>query len=686
MSEGEKISLLFIKIFLFLIPLSLILVCPGYFCNFNLLFPYITGKAIFFRALIQLSALLLIIFLVSNKQYIPKKNDYLFYSSILLFLGITLINIFSIRPYISFWGNAERMEGVWGLFHFLLWFWVLYIYLKIDPNFKKSIFYSFLITSYIISIIEISQGLKGEIRPNATLGNATYVGFFGILMIFLSIYFLKYIKEKFVHYIIYLSIILNLAAIFISQSRGAILALFGAIVVSLIYYFLSSKTKLSIKISVIIALLIFSFAFYQFLKTDYAFKIIGIKRIAETIKDPRTYMARWIAWHIFWDGFKAKPLIGYGLENSPVVFFKFFNYNLFNYEEAIFDRPHNKYIEILVTTGILGAILWLIFFISIVYSIFKNEDDRFYKSALLGLFTSYILQNFVLFDVQASYLPFFFGLSLLSTPMKENKQKLDFLIAFPIVSFSIGLFLIFFALNIFHLYIVDQVIKGLSAPYPEGLDKFYYLSSFNTQFLPEIAIMASRYLEENISKIHKGDEIYKFLEIFERAYKKDPYDTRIFNSLITHLTRIIDAKRRMGLDYSSEYKEAIQLFNHFVTLYPKFPDLEIQYAQFLKGMGEKEKALEILKDVRNKYKESPRVLYYLGITYLDLGYTKEALESINEAIARHLYPNNPLQYLIAIRIYMLNNQKDKAQKFIDEYLQKFNDTSSKELLEKFLKP
>jgi hypothetical protein len=132
MSEGEKISLLFIKIFLFLIPLSLILVCPGYFCSFNLLFPYITGKAIFFRALIQLSALLLIIFLVSNKQYVPKKNDYLFYSSILLFLGITLINIFSIRPYISFWGNAERMEGVWGLFHFLLWFWVLYIYLKID--------------------------------------------------------------------------------------------------------------------------------------------------------------------------------------------------------------------------------------------------------------------------------------------------------------------------------------------------------------------------------------------------------------------------------------------------------------------------------------------------------------------------------------------------------------------------
>jgi predicted Zn-dependent protease len=196
--------------------------------------------------------------------------------------------------------------------------------------------------------------------------------------------------------------------------------------------------------------------------------------------------------------------------------------------------------------------------------------------------------------------------------------------------------------------------------------------------------MTSRYLEENISKIHRGDEIYKFLEIFERAYKKDPYDTRIFNSLITHLTRIIEAKRRMNLDYSNEYKEALQLFNHFVTLYPKFPDLEIQYAQFLKGMGEKEKALEILKDVRSKYKESPRVLYYLGIIYLDLGEKEEALKNIDEALKRNLYPSNQLQYLIVIRTYIMNNKKEEAQKFINEYLQKFNDTSSQELLKNFI--
>lgn len=683
--------LFFIKILLFLIPLSLILVCPGYFCNLDLLFPYITGKAIFFRALIQLTTLLLIFYLIKNKQYIPLKNEYIFYSSIILFLAIAIINIFSLRPYLSFWGNAERMEGVWGLFHFLLWFWVLWIVFKIDPNFKKTIFYSFLITSFIISLIEIQQGLiNKENRPSSTLGNATYVGFFGILMIFLSLYFLKEIKQKYIPGLIYISIILNLLAIFISQSRGAILALLIGISSFILVYFLNSKIKFTVKIIVLIFILLFFISFYQFLKTDYALKIPGIKRIAETLKNPRAYMARWIAWNIFIDAFKSRPIIGFGLENSPIAFFKYFNPDLFNYEEAIFDRPHNKYIEILVTTGIIGAIFWLIFFISIFYSIFKNENDNYYRSALFGLFMVYLVQNFVLFDIQSSYIPFLFGISLLSKKrekMGKNEKvgkNLEISSSFIIKIFTVGLILILFILNLFHLYIVDQTIKGLRSPYPKGLDRFYYLSSFDSQFLPEIAIMASRYLEDNISKINKAKDIYKFLEIYERANKKDPYDTRIFNILLTHLIRIIESKKSRGLDYSSEYEKLTNLFNKFISQYPNFPDIEIQYAQFLKGMGEKEKALEILENVRKKYRESVRTLYYIAELYLELGENKKAADFLDDVFQRGFYPTNQLQYLISIKIYFLNNQKEKVENLIKSYLARYNDTSSIEMLKEFI--
>lgn len=681
MSKEEKNILFILKILTFLIPFSLILVCPNYFCIFNLFFPYITGKAIFFRILVEISFALTLFLIFKNINLIPSKKEYIFWSSIILILVMLLLIPFSYRPYLSFWGNAERMEGFWGLLHFLMWFWVLYILFKIDPEYKKTIFYSFLIVLYIVSLIEISQKLKGTIRPDSTFGNPTYIGFFSVLMFFLCLYFLKD-SNYFEKSVIFVGILFSILNIFISETRGSIVALIIAIPISVLYYFLSSRVKLSVKI--ISTILIFSLIIFLFLfiKSPYAKNLPLFGRLHDTLYDPKAYMARWLAWNIFINAWGKEPIIGYGLENSPIAYFKAFNPEIYNYEEVIFDRPHNKYIEILVTTGIIGAIFWFLFYLSVFISIFRDEKDRYLKSTLLGLFLGYLGQNLTLFDIQASYLPLFFGLSLVSIPIQpEKKVKIERLSLKILV---MGLTLIGILLNLYHFYIAMEIINALNSPYPLGFYKFQRLISIGSNFIPEIANMTARYLEANISKISTIKEAHEFTKIYLEALKKDPYDSRLYNIVLIHLSRIINAKKANKMDYTFEKNISLNLYKNYLTLYPNYPDIYLDYARFLQGLGEKEKAIKILEGIRIKYRESPRVLFLLANLYYLIDEKEKAFNLMEETIARGLYPENQIQYLIVLRI-LKDRDNEKFYRFLNEYKSKFNDSESLKILDTILK-
>ncbi|MBU4142776.1 O-antigen ligase family protein, partial [Patescibacteria group bacterium] len=54
-------------------------------------------------------------------------------AAVLIFLAINfLAALFGIDFYTSFWGNLERMGGIWGLLHFVVWFFMLTSVFKMD--------------------------------------------------------------------------------------------------------------------------------------------------------------------------------------------------------------------------------------------------------------------------------------------------------------------------------------------------------------------------------------------------------------------------------------------------------------------------------------------------------------------------------------------------------------------------
>lgn len=669
-----------IKIICFLIPFSLLIIAKG------LLFPYITGKAIYFRVLVEIAVFLTIILLLKRKELLPNKKEYIFWSSLLLLLSMFILIPFSARPLFSFWGNAERMEGVWGTLHFFLWFYVLYFLFKAEPESKKLIFWSFAAVALLINIQGIQDGLSSHgSRPFATLGNATYIGFFNLLMMFISVYFLGvYRKDLFLQIIIGALMIISIATLLISQTRGSIMGAAAGIIVLAVYSIIASNKKIGIKILISGLLVLLILGFYLFLRTDFTAKIPGISRVSQSITQGKTlYMPRLISWGIFWEAFKTKPIFGFGLENSPDAYYRYFNPDMFKYEEVIFDRPHNKFLEIMVTQGIVGFILWVLFIFSAFYFL-KFIRDKYLKGALLSFLAAYLVQNFTLFDMQASYLLFFFGLALFTLEKQETKTiqfktsrdkqelaKNNIIISIAAVLLIAGLYLDFY-----HFYIVKNIIKNLTVQPDKAINGFYSLAGKHNPFLQEEAIILNNYINQNISSINKSDEINKIAMILKKAYEKDSLDLRVVNIYTAFLTMEIKAKANQSLDFAEEKAEAEKIFQNLLTQYPKFPDIYVNYSIFLSTIGEKQKALEVLKNGKDLFVKSKRLTYAIANIFENQGESAVALDFLQSAKKEGWEPQNLDMRLFLLRLLLKGKQFEEAKTEISNILKTDNSTTT----------
>jgi O-antigen ligase len=666
----------YLTIILFLIPFSLLIV------DNDVLFPFITTKAIFFRILVSLGLIFSLWLYLLNPSTFPKKN-YLFLAICLFFIANIISTIFSVNPYRSFWGNAERMEGTWSLFFYLSYFFLLFTLFQFNPQAKKTIFYSILIVTTLISIIELQQAfiLKEE-RPSATLGNPTYIGFLNLLTIFLILYF--YFEAKTFEKYFYVPLIaLNFLSLIASQTRGSILGLLVGIFVFVFFYLLLSKIETKKKILAFSLFFIFLISFFFFLKTDIALQIPGIKRLSETLQNPVSVFPRFYAWKIFLNAFQEKPFFGWGPETMPIAFFSNFDPRIFNYEQAIFDRPHNKFIEVLVSIGIFGFISWLLIFLAFIYYVFKTNINFYQKSALLAFLFSYLAQNFSLFDMQASYILFFYGLSLITQKIefKENKERF----IRPYLILISGLSLIVIIIHLQHLYIVRKIISYLRESDPKiAGEGFLRLSEIAGPFLSEEAHMAMNYFVSNLNKIKDTQTFYNFYDVVKKAYEKDNKEYKTINTYLSFKTMLIEVQKQIGQDPSKEIQEVQKIYENLISMYPNYHEIYVNYAKFLYENGQKEKARDILTQGEKIAKNYPKYYLYEAVFYYSLNENKLAYEKINLALKNNFQFSLDQDFEAGLRIYLANQDVENSKKLISLWLKQNNSSSTKQKIAEIL--
>lgn len=675
----------YLTIIAFVIPFTLLIVDVG------VLFPFITTKALLFRSLVSLGFIFVVWLYLLNPGSFPKKN-YLFLAIVIFLIANIFSTIFSISPYRSFWGNAERMEGLWSMFFYFGYLFLLMTLFQFAPERKKIIFFSILIVSTLISFIEINQVFfEGQIRPSATLGNATYVGFLNLLTIFLILFFFSNSKSLLEKGLYLILIFINLVSLLGSQTRGSILGLLTGVFFALFFYVLFSQIKTSRKIFFFSVGFIVILGFYFFLQTDLALKIVGVGRLAETLKNPLSVFPRFFAWKIFLDAFKAKPIFGWGQESLPIAFFSHFDPRISLYEKAIFDRPHNKFIEVLVSTGIIGFLTWILIFAAFVYLLIKQNFNLYQKSILFGLLFAYFGQAFSLFDMQASYLVFFFALALVMPKIEVKEDRERFIRPYLVLVSGIALILI--VIHIQHYYVLRSIIRTLIGINPQTgnvdpvytANEFKRLSNIAGPFLTEEAVMIANYLSENLKKINDFGAFLNFSEVIDKAYQKDKLDFRLTNIYLSNLYIWLAIEKQLGQNSNLTLARIEKVFNDLINFYPLVPETYPQYALFLAQTKNTSSAISILekgeRKIANIYPE-----YFLreSLVLLELGEKKLAYEKINKFKNLNTLPLSADDYLVMLEVFLANQNVENSKRIISEWLKLDNSSSTKELITRLL--
>ncbi|MBX4197928.1 O-antigen ligase family protein [Candidatus Parcubacteria bacterium] len=406
---------------IFIIPFIHLIVANSYF------FPFITGKGFAFRIIVEIIFGAWAILALTHPHYRPKKSWIMW--SILAFIAIiTLADIFGANPYKSIWSNYERMEGLITLLHlgayFVIaatvlsterlwnWFWNTSLAASVII-----IFYSFF---QIFGLITINQS---STRLDATFGNATYLAVYMLFHVFITAYlviskryflFMPHVNKLKSKLIVGIPLILLQAIIlYKTATRGAMLGLIAGILCAsvLIVIFERRRPRLKrVALGFIGAVLIVIVGFLAVRQTSFVQNSPVLVRFASISINDKTTISRFILARMAFEGFKERPILGWGQENFNYVFNKYYDPGLYG-QEQWFDRTHNVITDWLIAGGALGLLAYLSFYASLLWGIWRKHRGEEYftipeKSILTGLLLAYFIHNLFVFDNLISYILF----------------------------------------------------------------------------------------------------------------------------------------------------------------------------------------------------------------------------------------------------------------------------------------
>ncbi len=392
----------------------------------GLYFPFIAGKAIIFRILIELALAFLLahILLANNRsallQTIKTQLRRPINISVILFALIAVSTaLISQNPTQAFWSNFERGEGAFQIMHYALFF-LLSSILFTDPKTIIRTIKATIITSGLLCVYGFAQlyfykfpnpELAGKLkiiaadkRISGTLGNPSYLGGYLIISIALIIYMMRRSKTAIQKTLWGALLAVESFALLQTGTRGALLAVMVAgltVLIAEIWFAHTRKGRL-VAFGLLLTCSIAGITFVATSQASFWQHIPVVNRFLNIGGALKEIQPRLWTWGSAVAGVIERPLLGWGAENFPYVFDKYYNPKHFGIE-SFFDRTHNVFLEYLISGGItlLFAYLAIFFF---YYKEIKRYPRNLWKSILFALPIAYFTQGFFLFDVLPVYI------------------------------------------------------------------------------------------------------------------------------------------------------------------------------------------------------------------------------------------------------------------------------------------
>lgn len=365
--------------------------CNKYFRFFLTLFcfsPLLIGP--FSGYGFKLFAILALIFI--TKPHF--KKSFIFYCSSFYLLCLTISAFLGKNIVFSFFGDENRNEGIitqylfFGLFLFFTyayraekkWDWLLKLILVVSFVLALASICQFLGFSKFFN--DIGAGIS------SLLVNSGFYGLYLSLILFLNIFLLSKEKNKNCRIFESVCLALNFIFLILSLCRAGWIGFCAG----LLWIFVGNiKTIWAYKEVFLISCLVGLVAVGTIVFSSDLVK----SRLTEVIKTNVLETGlRAPAWREALKDFKNNIWFGVGPEN-----FRWDTWNPYRSKEPlIFDRPHNKFIELLATTGILGTFAYFLLFFSLFLKLWKIKEKGT-RLIFQGFLICFFIQNLFWFDL-----------------------------------------------------------------------------------------------------------------------------------------------------------------------------------------------------------------------------------------------------------------------------------------------
>jgi O-antigen ligase len=646
----NKTLTLIIKILIgatFFVPLLLL---PQHF-----IFPFIVPKILAFRtlALLMFGAWILSMYAHPQRMYGYFKHPVNIALALYVF-SLTISTFFGVDWYKSFWDNHERMLGLFTIVHYVL-FYVVASTILTKWNDWKWLFRVFLLAGSVVMCIGIVQRFiepeyllnRSSDRVSATLGNAIYMGAYGMFMLFVSA--ILFIKERELPWRIYLVItaLLGLTGMMISGTRGVFVGFMASLAALLVSYVFSLREHKKIQKTlgiIIVCCVAVLIGLFVFRKTNVVSSIPTIGRLVNT-DIANSVGTRLIAWEIAYDAFKERPVFGWGPNNFFYAFNKYYNPESLRYgfSETWFDNAHNATVNVIAVQGMFGLLAYLATFVVPIFMLWHafraGRLDPHTTSLGTAFLVAHYIQQLFVFENPTSYLYLFFFYAFVYYASHEKKPRTEPPRHIPVwLTVGVGVFalLVIYSTNIQAARANNASLNALRGVYQgkEPVAFFLHAVSIPSPHIDDIRADFARAVGEgrnNFINSGRADEYQALLAValneLEKNFRLHPRDIRI-HMQVTLLSQIA-AEMAQNEQFLFQAEKVME---EGLSFSPKRQQLAYTLAGIKYQLGKVDEAILILEETINNEPRISESWWRLAIIYGHAGRDQEARNVVAKAL------------------------------------------------------
>jgi tetratricopeptide (TPR) repeat protein len=393
-----------------------------------------------------------------------------------------------------------------------------------------------------------------------------------------------------------------LIGLLMTQSRSSIAGLGMGMLILLIFTVKSSsRIRLFLGGFLLVAIVAGITLFNLRDDTKFLENHTTVSRVISVLTSKTTGISRLNNWEMAFEGFKERPILGWGQENYQVVFAKYFKPKMYN-DAPWYDRSHNFLLDALVSGGVIGLLIFLLPFGLMGYFTLRSRTfTNTQKGLFMGVLVAYFTHNFFGFDSLTGMMTMWLILAYWQSQTSETKDKplipslkitgLLTYIALAIISFHYGFYQPFNTgkqiVKIIQEQDLGQTVRHIQTAYPKAT------GTGTSDFAEQISFLSEKVGQSQIPNDLKNAYYQATSEVLKKEVEKHSNHPRILS-----IKSSIDADK-------GDFNAAIEGFEKVRKLAPKRHINLMQLAGIYTRSQQPEKALKLYDEIYriNQYSE-----------------------------------------------------------------------------------